>query len=260
MYHNLSLLIYTQMKFKLEPLRLAGLSNMEAGQLIIRHLSDLGTIDSSLFTDAPFNSYLQTLSNQSVLFQNGLAQVRKNEETQKIDLADADRDKADTAFGRALKLYAVSDDQAEVEASRALSILFDSFKNLATLSYEAQTIATDKLVSDLLSERYSPKISLLQMDRYVARLQNTNNNFKALFGGRMVTTATTESFDLKVIRTEMITKYGEFTTYVLAMAKALEAPLFVQTLNVLNAARKYYSDLLARRTAVNDKKAEPTVK
>lgn len=92
------------MEFKLEPLRLAGLSNMEAGQLIIRHLSDLATIDPSLLTDAPFNTYLQTLANQSVLFEKGLVQVRKNEETQKIELADADRDKADTAFGRGLKL------------------------------------------------------------------------------------------------------------------------------------------------------------
>ena len=247
------------MKFKLEPLRLAGLSNLEAGQLIIRHLSDLGTIDPTLLTDAPFNTYLQTLSNQSVLFQKGLAQVRKNEETQKIDLADADRDKSTVAFGRALKLYAVSDNPAEVEVSRGLSILFDSLKNLATLNYEAETIAIDKLVSELTSPGYSSKVSLLQMERYVARLQDTNNNFKALFGGRMVTTATTESYDLKVIRAETIAKYGEFTTYVLALAKALEAPLFIQTLNLLNTARKYYADLLARRTAINDKKAEPTV-
>lgn len=247
------------MKFKLEPLRLAGLSNMEAGQLIIRHLSDLGTIDPTLLTDAPFNVYVQALGSHSVLFQKALAQVRENEETQKIDLADVDRDKSTVAFGRALKLYAVSDDQAEVEASRGLSILFDSFKNLPSLSYEAETIAIDKLVSELTSPGYSSKVSLLQMDRYVARLQNTNNNFKVLFGGRMVTTATTESYNMKVIRAEMITKYGEFTTYVLAMAKALDAPLFVQALNLLNTARKYYSDLLARHTAINDKKAEPTV-
>jgi len=246
------------MKLELEPLRLAGLSNLEAGQLIIRHLSDLNAVDSSLLTDAPFNSYVQTLSNQSVLFQKGLAQVRKNEETQKIDLADADRDKSTVAFGRGLKLYAVSDDPAEVEASRGLSILFDSFKNLATLSYEAETIAIDKLVSELTSPAYSSKVSLLQMDWYVTRLQNTNNNFKTLFGGRMVTTATTESYDLKVIRAETITKYGEFTTYVLAMAKALEAPLFIQTLNLLNTARKYYADLLARRVTPKKEKKGPS--
>ena len=244
------------MKLKLEPLRLAGLSNMEAGQLIIRHLSDLGTIDPTLLTDAPYTVYVQALGAHSVLFQKALAQVRENEETQKIDLADAERDKSTVAFGRALKLYAVSDDPAEVEASRGLSILFDNFKNLATLSYEAETIAIDKLVSEFTIPGYSSKVRLFKMERYVARLQNTKNNFKALFGGRIVTTASTESYDMKVIRAEMITKYGEFTTYVLAMAKALDAPLFVQALNLLNTARKYYSDQLARRTTPKEEKKE----
>lgn len=243
----------------LEPLRLAGLSNMEAGQLIVRHLSDLGTIDPTLLTDVPFSVYLRSLNSQSLLFQKALAQVRENEETQKIDLADADRDKAIVAFGRALKLYAVSDDSAEEEASRGLSILFDSFKNLPSLSYEAETIAVDKLVSELTTPAYSAKVSLLQMDRYVVRLQNSNTNFKSLFGGRMVTTATTESYNMKAIRKEITTKYGEFTNYVLAMANAAGNPLFIQALALLNTARKYYADQLARRTATKaEKKETPT--
>jgi hypothetical protein len=228
---------------------------MEAGQLSHRHLSDLGTIKPLLLTDAPFNEYVQLLTNHSVLFQKGLAQVQKNEETLKIEMADAERDKADGAFGRGLKLYALSDDHAEVEASRVLSILINNFKNLAGLNYEAQTIATDKLVSELVSPAYSPKVSLLQMDRYVARLQKTNDDFKTHFGGRMVTAATTESYDVKVIRTEMINKYNEFTIYVLAMAKALKTPLFISALDLLNTARKYYADMLARRTS-KEKKEE----
>lgn len=55
------------MKLKLEPLRVAGLSNMEAGQLVRRHLSDLGTIDPALLTDAPYMVYTQSLSDQSTL-------------------------------------------------------------------------------------------------------------------------------------------------------------------------------------------------
>ena len=91
------------MKLKLEPLRLSGLTNMEAGQLLKRHLSDLATLDPQLLADAPFNTYLQALANHSVLFEKGLAQIRKNEETQKIEMADANRDKATVAYGRALK-------------------------------------------------------------------------------------------------------------------------------------------------------------
>lgn len=246
------------MQLKLEALRLAGLTNMEAGQLIIRHLMDLKTIDAALLTDVPFSGYVQALTDQSVLYQKGLAQVQKNEETQKIELADADRDKADTAFGRALKLYDVSDDPKEVEASRGLGIVFNNFKGLASMNYEAETLAIDKLVAELESPAHAAKIENLNMGRYVTRLKTTNEAFKTLFGNRMVSTASTESYDMKIIRADLIKKYIDFTNYVLAMAKALEAPLFLQSLSLMNTARKYYSDLLARRSGNNKKPEKPT--
>ena len=42
----------------------------------------------------------------------------------------------------------------------------------------------------------------------------------------------------------------DFCNYVLAMSKVVENPLFTTSLSLLNTARKYYADLLARRTAV----------
>jgi hypothetical protein len=80
------------------------------------------------------------------------------------------------------------------------------------------------------------------MNKYVTRLEETNNAFKTLFSGRMVTTAMTESYDMKAIRKELQKTYNDFTGYVLAMAKATESQLFVTALNLLNVARKYYAD------------------
>ncbi len=245
------------MEQTLESLRLASLSHMEAGQLMKRHLSDLATIDPALHSDAPFNSYIQTLTSQSAMYEKALAQIRKNEETEKISQADADRDKADYAFATGLKLYSLSDVPAEVEASKSLGILYGSFKDLPNLNYEAQTIATDKLVRELTSPNYSPKLSLLQMDRYVTRLSTTNEAFKTLFSGRMVTTAMTEVYDMKTVRNETMKIYSEFTAYVLSMAKALNTPLFNTALNLLNTARKYYADQLARSATPKEKKEKP---
>jgi hypothetical protein len=233
------------MKQELEPLRTPNLTLMEVGQLINRHLSDLDTIDAALKTDAPFNAYTSQLALQATQYQKGLAQVQKNEETEKVVLADAVRDKAVSALGAGLKLYALSDVPEEVEAS------------LANLNYEAETIAIDKLVGELLSPAYSSKISLLQMDRYVIRLQNANEAFKPLFSGRMVTTAMTETFDMKILRTDLLNKYSDFAGYVLSMAKATENPLFGTALNLLNTARKYYNDLLTRRVAPKAEKEKP---
>jgi len=245
------------MELTLESLRTSILTNMDAGQLMKRHLSDLGTIDPALLTDVPFNRYFYDLKSYAVSYEKALAQVRKNEETEKIVLADGTRDKAVDAFDRGLKLYAVSDDPAEMEASRSLGILFYSFKNLANLNYEAESIGIDKLVGELTGPNYSPKVSLLQMDRYVTRLSNSNEAFKTLFSGRMVTTALTETLDLKSIRKGMLKQYSDFCDYVLAMAKAHDTPLFINTLNLLNTARKYYADQLARHTATKEEKVKP---
>jgi hypothetical protein len=247
------------MKFILEPLRTSALTNMEFGQLMRRHQTDLGTIDPSLLTDAPYTNYVQKLTGQTDLYENGLAQVRKNEETLKIVLADEGRDKAVSAFGAALNLHSMSDIPEEVEACRSLSILFGTYKNLAKLNYEAETLGIDKLTTELNGPTYSEKVNNLHMSKYVARLTETNTAFKNLFGGRMVTTANTETFDMKILRAELQDIYTDFTDYVLAMAKAIENPLFPAALNLLNTARKYYADQLARHLAPKAEAEKPVV-
>lgn len=243
----------------LEPLETSALTHMEAGQLMNRHTSDLDTIDSSLLTDLPYNNYVLKIGDKMKIYWNALAQVQKSEETEKIELADATRDKGISAFNIALKLHATSDDPTEVEASRSLGILFGTYKNLAKLNYEAETLAIDKLTSELNSPAYAEKVNYLHMSKYVTRLTDANNSFKNLFSGRMVTTANTESYDMKAIRKELQYTYNDFTAYVLAMAKATNSPLFLTALNLLNTARKYYADQLARRTAPKKEEMKPSV-
>jgi hypothetical protein len=242
------------MELTIEPLTTSTLTNLEAGQLIRRHLSDWGALDATLKTNAPLNKYFQALTAKVEVYEKAINQVRKNEETEKIEKADAARDKANTAFSFGLKLYAVSDVDEEIEASRSLGILLGSYKNLAKLNYEAETLALDKLTSELNAPAYKSKVDALNMSRYVTRMIDTNTAFKNLFSGRMVKTATTETYNLKTIRLEMQATYGEMCDYVLAMAKALDTPLFEATLNLINTGRKYYADMVARRAT---KKTEP---
>ena len=95
------------------------------------------------------------------------------------------------------------------------------------------------------------------MDRYVTRMKNTNEAFKPLFSGRMVATAMTETYDMKVLRTALLNKYSDFAKYVLAMAKATDNPLFASALTLLNTARKYYDDMVAKRTTPKAEAAKP---
>jgi hypothetical protein len=88
-------------------------------------------------------------------------------------------------------------------------------------------------------------------------MKNSNRDFAALFSGRMVAEATADAYNMKLIRKEMLRKYSDFTAYVLAMTKATENPLFISSLNLLNAARKYYSEMVARRAIVKVRKEKP---
>ena len=243
------------MTTKLEPLRTPGLTNIEFGQLINRHLNDLATIDETLRTNQPYEAYFLQLSNKSAIYQKGLALVQKNEETDKIVHADAARDKAIEAFLRALKVYEVSNEPDEVEAARVLGILFGNYKNLAKLNYEAESMGIDKLISELESPKYAEKIASLNIGKYVTRMKESNQIFKTIFGGRIVTEALSDNYDMKFIRKEMLTLYSEFVDYTLAMAKLPNtSPLFTTSLAQLNTARKYYSDMIALRKGVKEAK------
>lgn len=169
------------------------------------------------------------------------------------------RDNAITAFSKALKLYAASEDPEEVEASKSLRNLFNRFKNLDALNFEAETLGIDKLLDELESKKYAGSVALLNIGKYVTRMKVSNENFKILFGGRMGTESMTETFNLKAIFKEMLRFYSDFIANVLAIAKTLDAPpLFNTALTLLNTARKYYADLLARRT-IKGVKEQPTV-
>lgn len=72
-----------------------------------------------------------------------------------------------------------------------------------------------------------------------------------------MTTAMTENYDMKTLRRDLLNKYGDFAKYVLAMAKATDNPLFTTALNLLNTARKYYNDMVAKRIAPKAEKAKP---
>jgi hypothetical protein len=246
------------MSLTLQPLRFASLSNMEAGQLINRHLTDVGSIDPGLRTDEPFNTYVQKLTAQSTTYEKALAQVQTHEETLKISHADDDRDKASRALELCVKLYLMSDDEAEAEAARGLKIILQNFKGLSALNYEAETMAIDKLVDELGKPANSPKVELLNMESYVTRLTTKNEAFKAHFNSRIQSEAHAEAYDMKVVRKETYQIYKEFCSYVLAMAKALKTPLFIQALDLLNAGRSYYANMLARQGSGEHEPQQPT--
>lgn len=244
------------MKYQLEPLRLAGLSNLEAGQLVKRNLSDIDSLDPALITNEPLKNYLTRLKASEATYEKALLQVQVNEESAKIAAADGSRDKSVSVIVSAISLHSKSDDAAEVEAAHSLSILMNTYKGITEEKYEAESLGLDKMVEALESDAYKAKVELLGMGRYVTRVKETNEAFKALFGNRLVVEAATVSYNAKQLRKELYSLYNETTQYIVSMANALDTPEFVKVLELINEARSYYANQLARSQGVKDKATE----
>jgi Family of unknown function (DUF6261) len=241
----------------LEILSLTRLTILEFGQhlkTVNQNILELGNT-----TDAVLLQYLSTVKQQLVEYDKALLQIRKSDETVKIIAADDKRDRALTAMQRQLSVYELSEDESEVEAYTSLNTLLKTYNGLQKWNFEEETNGIENLVSDLNNSKYQPLVGALNMTGFVTRLNNNNNNFKILFDSRIQEVADKVVYDTKVLRTTLKNTYEDMTEYVLAMAKAKDNEEFNKTLDVINAVRQYYADLLAKRKPATATKPEDEI-
>ncbi|WP_396168243.1 DUF6261 family protein [Flavobacterium sp.] len=232
----------------LHKLKITRLTHLEAGQLIKSSIKDLETAAISTVTDTHVDAYVQKMAADSILFDKGLLQIKKNQETEDIAKLDAERDVSLAAFNRQLKVYELDVNPNFIAAYKAITIVVKKYKNLAKLNYEAESNGIDNLVDDLISPAYAPYIATLELDNFVSRIKNSNTDFKLKFSQRNTEISSTEHYDMKSIRKNALENYNNYTQYVLSLAKVNSAdPYYTAILNIINQSRKYYSDMLAKR-------------
>ena len=237
---------------ELHKLNHARLTHLEAGQLIKSSIKDLETAGINPATDPHINSYVNQMITDSALLDNGLLQIKKNQETDQIAHLDRLRDLSLSAFNRQLKVYELSINPAFVTAYKAITIVVKNYKNLATLNYEAESNGIDNLIADFNSPAYAPHIATLNMGAFAASIAEANDDFKALFSKRTTDISFTEVFNIKQIRKDAFANYANYTQYVLSLARVNTGDAYyTNLLNIINQTRKYYSDLLAKREGAN---------
>jgi Family of unknown function (DUF6261) len=233
----------------LESVSLTRLTLLEFGQHAKSIYRDIANLNSSgtLIVDPVYKSYLVKFNDSTLAYDKAMVQISKSDETAKIVVADQVRDRSFSALSRYLSVFEASEVDAEVDAHKSLSTLLKKYKGLQKWNLEEETNGIDNLVADLNSSKYLPSVTLINMNSYVTRLTSDNEAFKIIFDSRTQEAASKEVFDVRVLRANLKMAYNDMSGYVFTMAKALDNDEFNKSLNVINAVRKYYSDLLARR-------------
>jgi Family of unknown function (DUF6261) len=233
----------------LEGVSLTRLSNVEFGQhlkSIYKGITLLGG-GSNFVKDTVFTGYLNKINENNNTYDKGLLQILKSDETAKIVAADHARDVTLSALMRYLRVFELSEVEAEVLAHTSLATLVKKYKGIQSWNFEEESNGIDNLVKDLNNDKYLPSVTLLNMTAYITRITVANEAFKIIFGGRTQEVAVKEVYDVKQLRADMIIAYNDMTNYVLAMSKAVNSDEYNLSLNVINTVRKYYADLLAKR-------------
>lgn len=239
----------------LHEVSLSRMSNLELGQHV--KSARTGIIGSSEISDAILLNYLSKTETSSAAYERAMVQVAKNDETVKIDAADARRDLAIRAFLRFVSVFKYSEDQDELDAHASINTLCKKYDDMSDWNLEKETNGIDNLVAELEEGKYAQHIAKIGAGAYVLRMKTTNLELKTLFDGRSQDRTDEEVFDIKKLKNTLRADYRETADYILAMAKATNSEQFTKALDALNVIRKYYADLLAQRRPVkNDPKPD----
>nr|WP_199158551.1 DUF6261 family protein [Pedobacter sp. ASV2] len=242
---------------KLHELRLTKLSQLELGQFVKRNLDDLVTMGIEVTADKHIAVYIEKLKVDVSLYDQSMLQVRAQAETLELIALDEERDLAFAILKRQLKVFELSNNKTEIDAYIRLNLLFTTYKALPKLNYEAESNAIINLVADLENATYAPLVEILSLNNHINRLKIANDLFNQLFSKRSTITATKVVFDAKALRKNLTDNYNTYSRYVLALAIAEDNVFYNALLDLNNTARKYFSDLLAKRNYIPDN--EPTL-
>jgi hypothetical protein len=237
------------MKYTLQSLNPLRLTHAEAGDMVARTLSQLGSLPPApdRNSDAYLTKYLPGLTQRHEAYYKALNQNGADAMTEVVKLADHECDMAASNLNKAVKLGKHSDVPAEKEASRVIGILMANYKGLAEMNYGQKTENICTLLNDLAAPALATHIKSLNLQRYITRLKTANDAFAALRDNRSITKNLTEARQVKEMRQDMLTFYKETCLYIQSMANANDGGYDAQLLALINGVRKQYADLLARR-------------
>jgi hypothetical protein len=145
--------------------------------------------------------------------------------------------------------YRNAKNETEKNAYTAIKIVLDQYKGIENNAYEEETIKINTLVTKLQSTDYTAHITALGISKFITQLSASNTAFNDLFAHRSYQTSQKETYDVKALRKIMTADYNTLANYIVALANVKTDPFYKEVLTVINNSRKYFSDVLARRTS-----------
>lgn len=242
---------------ELHPLGLARLSTFDSGELIDRYLKDVTNQAIVVTTDVDYKALHQSLAAQSIIYNKALGQIRAKEESVQLAALDTIRDRKITTLKSAHNTAKYSDIAAERTAYSKVNVILNFYKGVDKMNYPAESLAVTNLITELRSTVNLPYAQTLGLVPHINNLETANNNFISHFNVRSTDVISTEVFDTKTLRKNMLATYRDLAEYIFVMAKRKNTAYYTTILNTINYGRSYFATIIARHNGGNDDETPP---
>lgn len=221
------------------------LTYLDSGEFVVRYLTDVTNQGIDLTVDTDFKALHDSLATQSPIYNQALAQIRAQSETQELLLLDNARDKKLSTLRTALSVSKNSDDAAVVAAYGKIKVIMNQYKGIEKANYPAESLALTNLIAELRTTVNFAYASLLGLKPHIDNLELANQNFIAKFDMRSTNVISTETFDTKLLRKNILATYKSLAEYAEVMAKVKNNDYYNTLLTTINYSRQYFATIVA---------------
>lgn len=225
------------------------LSYMQFYQFVSTQANRILELGDTVLTDTELKQLVAVLITLLGDFNKVLLRVQKNLLSDDITKLDKARDISLSALRSAIKNARYSTDEAVLRASAALTILLDTYGDIAREDLNTESATIDKLVDELEGTTYKPMVTIMGISNNVLRIKTDNNTFKSLYTVRTNEESAKDATDTRELRNKVNEQYMLLCDYVLLKARMKDEAQYNQSVQIINETRSHYSALKAQSKA-----------
>lgn len=173
--------------------------------------------------------------------------LKKSAFTDKMNEADAKRDKIIRLMLAQVESPDAYPDVAEQEACKRLKILFDAYRNIANAAQEKETGMCRNLIQDLRSDAFKADVELLALTKWVGRLEEANEEFDSMVENRIGESQTKVTGGASGPRRDAEVAYEAIVRKVNALAIVNGDTAYAGFIDYVNARIAYFKTILSHK-------------
>lgn len=200
----------------------------------------------TLGIETQFHNYQPKYAEES----EAMVYISKNSQTELLSNADSYRDQIFRGLCDTVKAACNHFKPEKAEAAKKLTIVFDTYGNLASEAYNEETAKINSLVSDL-QVKYAAEINLLGITDWVDELKASNAKFEDVKNNRYNEETTKTALRMKQVRAEIDKQYQGMIKLINALILVNGDSHYKSFVTEMNHRIENAKDVIAKRKGIS---------